>query len=392
MLNIGIETKKIISYSKNLLLPSVVMGVFFLYFFSISAYTDSVYQCFHTLFISTVMIGLLVSVYFKLVSSVINLFLIYMSYIIINGMRYAYGEDYIFSSGYNVWTILVLPNLFLINVLCKSAKIRKNWSLLFVFLFFETALLEYLQRLGTDADSVYFYKHIGMLNYPAFYVDIICILLLFIKYIVKGRILTIKTLFTSIALTTAIYYSGNLLAFSLFFFLSVLIECLVTVYYIHYVLYKDEKLNIPTCNKYIKDVVEEKLPPKYSVSVLYIDEYNRLEKRFGERKALLLKKMFVKSIQKTNKDVLIYNYQSDALILVFANINTKACFEKAEEIRRAIATSIFIFNEGNHLQITISQCVSEARRSDADAMTVVLRAEKNLQKACKFTRNITVKA
>ena len=93
-----------------------------------------------------------------------------------------------------------------------------------------------------------------------------------------------------------------------------------------------------------------------------------------------------------DKDVKIYNYQSDALILVFANINTKACFEKAEEIRRAIATSIFIFNEGNHLQLTVSQCVSETRRSDENALTVISRAETSLQKACKFTRNITVKA
>ena len=391
MLNIGIEPKKVKSYSKNLLLPSIIIGVFFLYFFSISEYTDSLYQCFHTLFITTVVIGLLVSIYFKLISSVMNLFLIYLSYIIINAMRYSYGEDYVFSSGYNIWIMLVLPNLFLINFLCKSPKVRKNWSFLLIFLFLETGLLEQLQNQSINADSTYFYKHIGMLNYPALYINVLCILLLFIKYIAKGRILTIKTLFTSIALLTAISCSDNLFAFSLFFFLSVLIECVVTVYYVNYVLYKDEKLNLPNCNQYLKDA-EKKLPPKYSVSLLYIDEFERLEKRFGKSKSLLLKKMFIKNIQKTNKDVKIYNYQSDALILVFANINTKACFEKAEEIRRAIATSIFIFNEGNHLQLTVSQCVSETRRSDADALTVISRAETSLQKACKFTRNITVKA
>ena len=66
--------------------------------------------------------------------------------------------------------------------------------------------------------------------------------------------------------------------------------------------------------------------------------------------------------------------------------------EKAEEIRRAIATSIFIFNENNHLQLTVSQCVSEKKRSDINTEVVLTRAETALKKACKFTRNITVKA
>ena len=67
-------------------------------------------------------------------------------------------------------------------------------------------------------------------------------------------------------------------------------------------------------------------------------------------------------------------------------------FEKAEEVRRILAKSVFVFNENNHLQLTVSQCVSEKKRSDADAAAVLVRAEENLQKACRFTRNITIKA
>ena len=391
MINIGIKPDKVISYSKNILLPSMLLGGFFVYFYSITEYTDSTYRLFHTLFVAMVVISMLVASYFKLISSLMNVFLIYLSYIIINNMRYAYGEDYVFSSGYNIWIMLIIPNLFLINILFKSLRVRKNWSLLLVFLFLETSIIEYMQNKSIDADSVYFYKHIGMLNYPALYINILCILLLFIKYIVKGRILTIKTLFTSISLMLAVFYSDNLLAYSMFFFLSVLIECVMTIYYLHYVRYKDERLNLSNLNQYIKDA-DKKLPPKYCVSLLYMDEYERLEKRFSVNKAILLKKMFVKSIKKTNPDVEVYNYQNDSLILVFPNINTKLGFDKAEDIRRAIATSIFIFNEGNHLQLTVSQCVSETRRSDADSLTVISRAEQSLQKACQFTRNITVKA
>jgi GGDEF domain-containing protein len=74
------------------------------------------------------------------------------------------------------------------------------------------------------------------------------------------------------------------------------------------------------------------------------------------------------------------------------NMNATECFEQAEDIKRALAKSIFVFNENNHLQLTVSQSVSEKKRSDADARAVLQRAEESLQAACKFTHNITVKA
>lgn len=80
------------------------------------------------------------------------------------------------------------------------------------------------------------------------------------------------------------------------------------------------------------------------------------------------------------------------LFLAFMNANAAESFEKAEEVRRILAKSVFVFNENNHLQLTVSQCVSEKKRSDADAAAVLVRAEENLQKACRFTRNITIKA
>ena len=102
--------------------------------------------------------------------------------------------------------------------------------------------------------------------------------------------------------------------------------------------------------------------------------------------------MFLERIRSVNADVMIYNYKPDALILAFTNMNATESFEKAENIRRSIAKSIFVFNENNNLQLTVSQCISEKKRSDANSMAVLVRAEENLQKACKFTRNITIKA
>ena len=161
--------------------------------------------------------------------------------------------------------------------------------------------------------------------------------------------------------------------------------------YLGYVRFKDEELDIAGFKAYVYDA-ERKYPLKYSISLMYIDDYNRLLKRFGYHKMILLKKMFINRINKVNPEVQIYNYREDSFILAFLNFNAPESFEKAEEIRRSLVKSIFIFNENNHLQLTVSQCISEKKRSDIDANAVLERAEENLQKACKFTRNITIKA
>lgn len=197
--------------------------------------------------------------------------------------------------------------------------------------------------------------------------------------------------FSSLAAFMGIYFSDNLFAFCLFFWAAVLILLLATLYYVYYIRSRDEELDMENWHAYCREA-ESKYPLKYSIAVMYIDEYERLQKRFGHRKMLLLKKMFLTQIKKADKEVLIYNYKKDAFILAFKNENAAESFVRAENIRRVLAKSIFIFNENNHLQLTVSQCVSEKKRSDADAEAVLKRAETNLQKACKFTRNITVKA
>ena len=391
VIKIGFEPRKVISHSKSALFSALILCATLVYFFSVTETSDEIYQKIHTFFIVSVVFGVALMTYLKMFSSFISISIIYISYIIINNMRYAYGEDYIFSAGYNIWIMLIIPNLLLTNCFVSSKIIKKYWSLFFIFIFLETSIMEKLQNQSIDADSLYFYKHIGGTNYPFLCISAISILYLLISYISKGKILLAKTLFSSISIALAVYFSDKLLAYSLFFWGSVLIECVISLYYIFYVKYKDEELDIANCNQYIYDA-KKKYPLKYCLVLMKIDEYERLLKRFGHHKTILLKKMFVNRIIKNNPDVKIYNYQKDSLIMTFMNVNVNECFNIAEEIRRSIAKSIFIFNENNHLQLTVSQSVSEKKRSDTDAYSVLQRAENSLQKACKFTGNISVKA
>lgn len=390
MLKLGFEPKKIFTYSKNSLLPLVVIGIFLVYFFSVSGFSEEKYHTVHTLFLVTAGIAFVSAIYYKIPCIAISTSYIYISYIIINGMRYTYGEDYMFSAGYNIWCLLLLPNMVLIYLLFKKNRPFRQWSWFYIFLFLETALIEKLQNQSIDADSYFFYKHIGMLNYPALYISVVCLFILLVRQVLKGKILNAVTLFSSIAVFFGVYFSDNLFAYSLFFFAASVLQMTSAYYYAYYIMYKDEVLDIANVKSFFKEA--RNYPLKYGIALMYIDEYDRLQKRFGSNKMIMLKKMFLSRIGKAYPKVLIYNYKKDALILVFKNLNTNESFEEAENIRRLLAKSIFIFNESNHLQLTVSQCVSEKKRSDTDAHEVLLRAEENLKKACKFTRNITVKA
>lgn len=391
MLKLGIEFEKVFAFSKNSLLPVSIMAAFFIYFFSVSGFSEEMYTPVHRLFIVTLGLTFVLSSFLRQLRTLMFVSVIAISYVVINVLRYTYGEDYMFSAGYNIWSIFLFPDLLLAFFIFNQKKAQKAWSWFYIFLFLETALIEKMQTHNIEADSYYFYKHVGMLNYPTLYIAILSMVILLIHYITKGTILGASALMSLFCIFVGLYLSDNLFAFNLFFAAGIMIELITSLYQAHSALYKDEQLGIASVYQYLKKAQSE-YPLKYSIALMYIDEYERLLKRFGKNKTLVLKKMFISRIQEVNPHVLIYNYKADAFVLAYMNINASECFEKTEEIRRAIAKTIFVFNENNHLQLTVSQCVSEKKRSDADAFAVLERAEENLQKACKFTRNITIKA
>ena len=391
MLKLGFEPEKIIGLNKKSILPAVVIGAFILYFFSISEYTETSYHTMHNIFLFSAISAAILSVYTHLTRCLMSVSVIYVNYMVINNIRYVYGEDYMFSAGYNIWTTFLLPNLVLAFYLFKKEYMHKYWSLFYIFILSQTAIIEKLQNHSIEADSYYFYKHIGMLNYPAFYISLGCIIIFLISYINKGRILTSAALNGSLSLFLAVLMSDNLFAYGLFTAAAAIIWLVSSLYYIYYTQYMDEELSIHNYNSFLYET-ERKFPLKYSISLMYIDEYERLKKRFGTHKMLILKKMFLQRIQNCNPEIRVYNYKSDSFVLAFPNKNLTESHIEAEDVRRALAKSVFVFNANNHLQLTVSQCVSEKKRTDADAAAVLARAEENLQKACRFTRNITIKS
>ena len=138
MKNIGLNLDKILLYSKKICIPALVLCTFLMYFFSITNFSDEAYHTIHTIFIVITILNLILSGYFRVLSVFAVSSVIYISYLIINSLRYSYGEDYIFSAGYNIWNMLVAPNIVLAYWLFsyKKKKIQGSWF--FIILFVET--------------------------------------------------------------------------------------------------------------------------------------------------------------------------------------------------------------------------------------------------------------
>lgn len=96
---VGTGIGKIIGYNKSALFPILVLGAFLVYFFSVSDFSEENYHAVHGFFVGCVGLTLLVMGYFRILSSVMMASVIYTGYLVINSLRYTYGEDYIFRPG-----------------------------------------------------------------------------------------------------------------------------------------------------------------------------------------------------------------------------------------------------------------------------------------------------
>jgi len=102
VIKIGFEPHKVVLYSKSALLSSLILCTILMYFFSVSEMSDAVYQKIHTLFITTVIIGAFLMCYLKTFNSFISISIMYISYFILNNMRYIYVEVFLFFPGFKI--------------------------------------------------------------------------------------------------------------------------------------------------------------------------------------------------------------------------------------------------------------------------------------------------
>jgi len=222
-------------------------------------------------------------------------------------------------------------------------------------------------------------------------VYIICLAVLGACLIIQGRSENILTAAMPYALLSLYAGLSDPLGAPLYFAAASLIMLTASVqdYGVSY--FRDSLTGVYSRNSYYIRA-RRSFPLKYSIGVICIDDYAKLLKVFGRRRTDMLTLMVVNKIREVGIGAEIYRYTDDEFILVFKNEDKKQSYEYLETIRRAVAGAEFVLGAHKTVKITISAGVSEKKRSDADVDVVLARTREVLQKAYKFTQNITSKA
>jgi diguanylate cyclase (GGDEF)-like protein len=132
-------------------------------------------------------------------------------------------------------------------------------------------------------------------------------------------------------------------------------------------------------------------PLKYSLGLVCVDNYDKLQKAFGARKTDRLIWLLTDILKSVQDKASIYRFKDDEFVLIFYEDDKKQVYEYLEELRRRIAGTLFDLQNGSKIRITVSAGVSEKKRSDLNAEAVLQRVREAVQRAYRFTQNVTSK-
>lgn len=382
--------KLIVPQIKNSLLPAFIFGCAFLGYFLYGEITLPARHNLHIIFWSSCLACLGILIYFNRRKPCFFMLTIMLAYILINLFKRQYSLDYLSSSGYINLCFFTPLNLGIFYFLRRRRllDITNIWALIFIFL--EFAVGEYLDKtnitlsFNSVADGI-------NLNSLSVLLFVIFLTAAFIRCSLSGYIEDTALFFCGLNIFAGFYYSASSTALSIFFSAAAVTAVTGLIKDIRYSIGHDTLTGLASRHAYLKDAA--KFPMKYSLAVICLDNYAHLIKALGYFKTRNLIKMLAMRLNELEQDNPLYRYSEDEFILIFKNDNLKQSFEKLDNIRREIAASEFMFSHRSKgLKITISGCVSEKKRSDANTTEVLLRARRTLQKTYQFTQNLISKA
>lgn len=374
----------------NSLLPALIFAVAFLGYFLYGEISLLARSNLHIIFWSAIAVCFGILIYFNRRKPFFFLFTAALAYIIINWLKRNYSLDYLSTPGYINLCFFAPVNLALFYFLPDRRLLNIKNLFWLVFIFAELAAAEYLDAADL---TVSFNSEADGINLNSLSVGLFVLFLLsaFIKCSLSGSIQDTTLFFGSLNLFAGFYYSSGSTALTIFFAAAAVTVAIGAAGEIKYSLGHDFLTGLPGRRAYLKDT--RAFPLKYSLAVICLDNAGRLSGILGRFKTQKLIKMLAMRLTELEPENPVYRYSGSEFILIFKNDNLKQSFEKLDNIRREIAASEFMFSHKRKgIKITVSGCVSEKKRSDANATEVLVRARRTLQKTCQFTQNITSKA
>lgn len=376
---------------KNILIPAVLFCVALLCFYAYGSISPNSMTFLHCSFYALTFASFMTLLYFDQTRPVFFILLITLSYIIINYAKNTLGEDYT-SSPYYINLCFFMPLNLAAFYFIPNHRLMVKINVYFLLaIFAQFSLGEFLDHTNIKLNLSFYDGHFGNLSILGFILFIITLTVFYLKTAQRGRILDYALFFVSLNIMMGFIYSDSPTALSIFYSTAALTIMITIIQDIRYNTYKDALTALPSRYSYM--INSKNFPLKYCIGIVSIDEYSKLIKIFGRTDRDNLVRMIASKIAEEENEENLYRYNEDEFVILFKNEDKNESYEHLEKIRRSIAAAEFVLsNRKKSIKLTVSTCISEKKRSDANSIEVLFRAHKALQKANEFSLNISAKA
>lgn len=308
------------------------------------------------------------------------------AYVVINQLKLKYGADYTNSGEFLALSLALPLNLGLLSF-WPQKKIRNSASMYLLLGLLAQAVLwnfcvPFLDKIP------YMSVRFQALSGWALLLYLLLLLPMAIDISFKNTQINTGMFYAHIALLMGLLYGYEASGATIFYFIFALILLFGTVLEIYKEYHYDYLENVASLRSYLSQAVS-KFPFKYTIALFSIDNRDKLIKAIKENKMRVLEQMLVNKICEMPYDLTLFRYNETELLMVFKNEDARHTKEYADNIRRNIASSEFVFTNNTSVKITISVCVSEKTRKDLNAAEVINRAHTALQKNSNFNGNVT---
>lgn len=385
------QLEKFFPLLKNTYQPALLFTIGLLGFYLFQPLSAQRLNQIHYISIGLNLLSITLLIYFNQRKPIFFIVTIFLGYIVLNFLKRKYGEEYILTPEYTNLSIFIALNLIILYFLPTWKLLQRKNIIILLILFSEYAIGEKLAASGISLGSSLGTESYGSLNNLSLLLFDIGFVTIFISFSISGTIVDSALFFVFVEICLSYYYSPSSSGTIIFFGISSLTLFLSICEHLYNITYHDPLTGLYSRNSFMNHA--KNFPLKYSIGIILIDDYDRLSKVFGKHSLNSLIKMICLRINQTETEGQIYRYSQEEFVIIFRGENKNEAYDKMEKIRRSIASAEFILKGYKKpIKLTVSGSVSEKKRSDGNAIEVLSRAGKALQKAYQFTQNITSKA
>ena len=387
----AVYIKQILPLMKNSLLPVLFLYGALCSYLIMAPFNQEWLKFLHIGFFTLCISSICVLLYFNYNRPLFFIISMLISYCLINYLKYTHGIIYNLSSDYNNLVFFSVSCLLFFYFLPNRPLLSKETIQFIIIVFIALALGEHLGRLHISIDIDFVVCNGCGLQIFGLILFITALTIMLIHSSFENDILTTSLFYATINIMLGFYFSNRPSPLAIFYFTAALTIFTGLIHAISYALCKDTITGLDNGNSLIKN--STKLPLKYGLGIICIDDYKHLSQVFKRSGIHEIVCMVANKIQELEPQAQIYRCAADEFIIIFPMAEKGTSFARIDHIRRQIAISNFYLSHRKKpLKLTVSCSTADKKRSDVDVFAVFIRAHKILQKTYKFTPNITSQA